>query len=125
MSKSIRIEDKMPRNYEDVLLYIPSHGKIWFYYGVMCVGSYNPVRKCFCMDSVSINALYEIEKPLDLVTSYEASQYLCNFEPSHWKKLPKRPYADYETVGYRVKWFFKGIYYRIEFHWKKFLEQFG
>jgi hypothetical protein len=122
MAKWIRVEDQLPNEYEDVLLYIPSHGKPWFYYGAMCVGSYSKTRNCFVMDSVSIGALYEIDKPLDLVTSNEASEFMYNFEPSHWKKLPKRPYADWETIWYRLGWFFKGIFYRFEFYYKKLKE---
>ena len=87
MAKWSRVEDQLPNEYEDVLLYIPSHGKPWFYYGAMCVGCYSKTRNCFVMDSVSIGALYEIDKPLDLVTSNEASEFMYNFEPSQYSKL--------------------------------------
>lgn len=124
MNKWIKIEEKMPRDYEDVLLYIPSHGKAWFHYGAMCVGSYSRVRKCFCMESTSIRALYNIDKPLDLVTSAEAREFMCNFEPSHWQKLPERPTADYETLGWKITGFFKAIYYLTKFYWRKIKEIF-
>lgn len=117
--KWISVEDQLPPEYQDVLLYIPSHGKAWFYYGAMCVGSYSKKKNCFVMDSVSIDALYAIDKPLDLVTSNEASEFMYNFEPSHWKKLPKRPYADWETLGYRLKLLFLKKYNFFKFYYNK------
>jgi hypothetical protein len=111
MNKWIKVEDRLPTPYKDVLLYIPCNWGCSFDEGCMCVGSFDTINRCFIFDSVKdvqrlsdyINGEQTLKdkktiKLINFPDVNDAQLATTNFDPSHWQELPKKPLINFHYI---------------------------